>query len=140
MRKTEKRYKIIPAILSLPKTIYFNFKVFPWRQAVKLPVIIHYKTKVYKCSRGCVELPENAGFGLIKLGFGGTKQIIHQPYNVLYLEKGSKLIFHGKANVGEGFSISNEGKLELGKDLWLNKNAKLFCSHNVRLGDEVVVG
>lgn len=42
----------IAVLLSLPKTIYFNIKYLPLSQALKLPIWLHYSTKVKSCYRG----------------------------------------------------------------------------------------
>ena len=59
-----KRYlKYLPY---LPKTIWFNFHYLPYRQAVKLPIIL-YKPKLKKC-KGKVQIDAPIKSGMICLG------------------------------------------------------------------------
>lgn len=39
--------KIIHFLISLPISIWINFKVFPFRTAILLPIIIDYRTSQY---------------------------------------------------------------------------------------------
>lgn len=38
--------KVLKIFFALPKTIYLNFKLFPFRDAFKLPIWVAYNTKV----------------------------------------------------------------------------------------------
>ena len=40
--------KIFRILLSLPKTVYYNFKIFNFQDAIKLPILFHYKVKIKK--------------------------------------------------------------------------------------------
>lgn len=63
--------KIVPLILSLPKTIYFNLKTMPFNQACKLPVLIHWRTK-FKSLQGKVKIMPPVHFAMVRVGFGGS--------------------------------------------------------------------
>ena len=41
-------------ILSLPKSLYFNLKVFPLKTAIKLPILISYDTKIINIHKGSI--------------------------------------------------------------------------------------
>lgn len=38
---------LFACILSIPKTVYFNFRYLPFPQAIKLPVWVKYNTKIH---------------------------------------------------------------------------------------------
>ena len=44
--------------ISLLKSLWFNFKVFNVRQAIRFPVLLSRNTAVTHCYRGCLELSE----------------------------------------------------------------------------------
>ena len=48
--------EFIKKILSIPKTIYFNFKVFPIKYAVHFPFWIAYNTKIKEVHKGSIIL------------------------------------------------------------------------------------
>lgn len=47
--------KVLKIFFALPKTIYLNFKLFPFRDAFKLPIWVAYNTKVVISGGGNVE-------------------------------------------------------------------------------------
>lgn len=57
-------------LLGLPKTIYFNLKYLPIKQAITLPIFISHKVKFLKL-KGKIEIDCNdVKFGFIKIGYG----------------------------------------------------------------------
>ena len=42
--------------VSLLKSIWFNFRVFKVREAIKLPVLLSWNVDVTHCYRGCCEI------------------------------------------------------------------------------------
>lgn len=62
--------KTIDAVLGLPKSIYFCFKYFPARIAIKLPVLLSRHVYLMNAD-GEIKLDTtDVTFGLIKIGFG----------------------------------------------------------------------
>ena len=58
-------------IMSIPKTLIFNFHMLPLKQALHLPIFVHYNTKLINIRRGVLEL-RKVQTGIIRFGFGGT--------------------------------------------------------------------
>ena len=56
-------------IISLPKTIYFNFKYLPVRQAIKLPIFVSYNTFLGK-TKGNIKINSCITTSMINIGFG----------------------------------------------------------------------
>lgn len=44
--------KLVNIVLSIPKTIFFNFCYLPFKQALKLPIWIAYDVKVSAAAGG----------------------------------------------------------------------------------------
>ena len=63
--------EIFSLIISLPITIYVNFRCLPFKTALKLPIFIGYKTHIDKLSRnitfGC-----NPTTFMVRIGCGGS--------------------------------------------------------------------
>lgn len=56
MNQYSKRFlktHLIEIIMSIPKTIYFNFKVLPVTQAIRLPYIVSYHVKLSGINSVC---------------------------------------------------------------------------------------
>ena len=58
--------------LALFKTIWFNMRALPWRQARKLPIFIYRGTKVYHCGTFKITA-EHVVCGMIQIGKLGYK-------------------------------------------------------------------
>ncbi|NRD76944.1 acyltransferase [Bacillus sp. BRMEA1] len=134
---------LLNVLVSLPKTIYFNFKVFPFQVAKKLPVFIGYRTVLMNVHRGSVELTCNPQFGLIKFGHGkGSFGVEVNKHSYLKLDNGCKVVFHGKANLSEGISVrcDNGGIIEFGANFAANQNCFIASNTLVKFGDDVLLG
>ena len=130
-------------LLSLPKTILFNFRSLPFCQAVRLPIIVGYNVKVLETHRNIIFFSDRVKklkFGMIRFGFGGPKGIVSNRRGEIVLEKG-KLIFDGEAFFGEGSSIRINAILHIGKHFSSSKNAFIACSADCSsIGDDVMFG
>ena len=63
---------IFSLIISLPITIYVNFRCLPLKTAIKLPLFIGYKTHIEKLSRNIRFGCEPTTF-MVRIGWGGTE-------------------------------------------------------------------
>lgn len=59
--------KLIKYLLSIPKTILFNFKVFSFKTAIKLPVFIAYNVKLDEYYRNCIVINGTISRFMIKI-------------------------------------------------------------------------
>lgn len=86
----------IELIMSLPKSIYFNFRALPLKQALHLPVFVHYNTTLVNIHKGVLELKQ-VHTGLIRFGFGGTYglQPASTEKNLIEFGNEAKIIFGG---------------------------------------------
>ena len=83
--------KIILLILSLPKTIYINFKYLKFKDAIKLPILVSYNVKLAK-TRGTILIKSKIKFGMIQIGFGGHI-FFEEKQCYLYIDDNAKLCF-----------------------------------------------
>nr|WP_317333832.1 hypothetical protein [uncultured Romboutsia sp.] len=65
--KSVKRYAHL--IMSIPKTIYFNFKYLKFKDAIKLIIIISNRVFLEK-TKGNVIIESTIKTGMIKIGLG----------------------------------------------------------------------
>lgn len=140
-RAGKKSYRfrlVVHALLSIPKTIYFNFCVFPLSTAVKLPVLVSYKTKIVELHKGVITFGCSPYCFMVKFGFGGSSGIIERK-SLVCLESGT-VNFEGKADFCAGTSLRNSGKLKFGSNFWSNKNCTIWCSNSISFGENVLLG
>lgn len=121
------------------KTLYFNFKKFPFSVAKKLPVFFYGKVK-FTNIKGEIEIIGTIKRGMI--GFG-------QPYEMNTIHKGiaeifiaGKIIFKGHIQFGKDYFIfiGENGTCEIGHMSSMGSNAKLICVEKVVFGKFARIG
>lgn len=130
-------WKIFHIIRCLPKTLYFNFRVFKFKDAIKLKIIIHPHIKFGQLHKGCINPPNSR----IQFGYKGSVHIPRNIYGMISFDKSAKIVFKGKATFGEACVIAvNHGYLEFGNNFVCNKNVNISCSNKIVFDDNVLVG
>lgn len=128
--------RILELFLSLPKTVWFNLRFLPLRQAVKIPFAIHYKTRC--CVRGGVILISSHELKplMIRIGFH-TVPIIHR--NKTFIDVKGKLIFEGSAHIGRGSTIvvQKGAFVEIGNNFAISAASNIYCYEHIRLGNNI---
>lgn len=130
-----KRYlKYLPY---LPKTIWFNFHYLPYRQAVKLPIIL-YKPKLKKC-KGKVQIDAPIKSGMICLGVPIVS--IYPNAGISWEHRGT-IRFQGKCIIGNNSYISTgaSSTLNIGHNFNATTTLKLVCYHAISFGQDVLIG
>lgn len=126
------------ALLSVPKTLYVNFRCFSFKTALKMPLLVSYRTRLTELHRGMIEFGRAPSRFMVKLGFGGSDGVMERK-NLLCLE-GGRIRFEGKAAFGAGFVLRNGGLLTFGEGFWANKNCTVWCSKEISFGKNVLFG
>ncbi len=124
--------------LNLIKTIYFNLRMLPLKQAIKIPVFIGYHTKFISL-KGKIQIGTKVKPGMIRFGFGYVG-IIDKKYTRTLIEINGMLVFLGKAYIGQGskISIGESGMLKIGKRFHVSANSTIICFNSVNIGDDVL--
>ena len=127
--------------ISLPKTVYFNFRCLNINEAIKLPILIGYNIKIRKCNGGVISFEKGVKVRpfLVRVGFGGSETVVTNRYGIVNIENGT-LVFHGQATFASGSTLDCSGHLEIGDHFSTNRNAFVSCSKEVIIGDNVMLG
>lgn len=126
------------SVLSIPKTLYFNFRCFPISTAIKLPVLISHNTKILEIHKEMISFGCNPYRFMVKIGFGGSDGIADKKGFVCL--EGGCINFEGKASFSAGTTLRNAGNLRFGNYFWANKNCTIWCSKSIRFGDNDLLG
>ena len=124
--------RIVSLILSLPKTIYFNLRALPLIQALKLPVLVHWRTK-FRSLQGKVIIVAPLRAGMVRIGFGGSGTASYSP-NVLQLN--GTCIFNDDISFGGGnqLSISKNAILKIGEHSRFMGECHLVATNEIQIG------
>lgn len=117
---------------SIFSTLYFNFHYLPFRQAVKLPIVL-YKPKLLEC-KGSIEIKGKITTGMIQLGKFSVS--VYPNSGFTYENKGGKIVFNGKCLIGNDsyVSIGKKGELVIGGDFISSAGLKLINYRKICFG------
>lgn len=129
---------MIKIILSIPKTIWFNFTTLPIKQAIKLPIWIAPNVRIYQ-NKGKIILPKCISFAMIRIGFHTIPIMNKSEKTILNIKKGSTLIFKGSAHIGQGskIHIAPNATLELGDNFAISALSCINCYHHIIFGKDI---
>ncbi|WP_238160810.1 acyltransferase [Flavobacterium cupreum] len=121
------------------KTLYFNFKKFPFAIAKKLPVFFYGKVK-FTSITGQIEIKAHIYKGMIGFGQSYEMNTIHRGTAEINIT--GKLIFKGRMQLGKDYFIfiKKGAYCELGHMSSLGSNGKLICTEKIILGDYARLG
>lgn len=130
---------IIHAILSIPKTIFLNFRVFKFKDAIRFPVLVSFRCRLKKIYKNCIKINSPISFAMIRIGFGATA-CVPTFSSTLMITKPGTLIFAGKAIFGEGINLRNSGIIYCGDNFCCNANFRITCGSKIDIGNNVLIG
>lgn len=137
-----KTKQLVTYLLSVPKTIYFNFRSLPFKQAIKMPIFIAYKVKILSIKQGIIKIPDSILLSpfMIRIGFNGTEEVTPNKAKINF--KDGTVIFRGKCSFAEGCTIgvTNRGVLDFGDNFSANKNVFISCNKSITFGKNVLCG
>ena len=124
-------------VRSIPKTLRFNFHYFPFKTALKLPVVVSHRTYLREL-RGKVELPEKVERAMVKIGFGDVGHYDRKRSRGIWQVSGT-VSFGGKASIGHGSKLSVRGGLKLGADFNITAESTIVCAKEITFGDDCLL-
>ena len=137
-RQWKKRNKLFWSI-NWWKTLHFNYKMFPFGVASKLPVIFYGSVKFRDLS-GTLKIDGPIKKGMI--GFG-------QPYEFFSREKGiaeislrGEMVFKGYAQFGKDYQIQIDtgAYFEMGHMASLASSGRIICKEKIIFGKYARIG
>ena len=138
--KLKNRWEIIK---SFPFTLFFNFYYLPFKQAVRLPILL-YSPTLFGLT-GCIRIKsERCNFGMIHLGRWNTILLQRKGF---WLQNEGTIIFRGKADIGAGSTIKvgKNALLDIGHNVGNSVGLNIDCRYKIkingptRLGWDVIV-
>lgn len=119
--------------LHVVKTIYINFRLLPFTQAIKLPILIYGKTKIFSLRGRCI-IHAPIKFGMIQ--FGARNKVISISCDKTYIRIDGNVHFYGKAYLQTGceFNII-AGELHIGEKAKLAEQVQLVCCSFIKIGN-----
>ena len=120
------------------KTIWFNFKYFPFGQARKFPVIFMSKSTV-KLGGKCTLKVKKTNFGMIKIGQDFDT---NRPNLGVFLDIKGEIEFYGTCQLGHNccIKVGEKGKLSFGDNFIATNGLIIYAYHKVNIGASCLIG
>lgn len=134
--------KVIKLVQRLTlKSIVFNFKYLPFKDAIKLPFIVSNKVVFLKLS-GNIKILGPIKTGMIQIGHDyGEGALFDKKNNRSVWQVEGTIIFKGTARIGYGSKIyvSKNGVLELGDNFVITSLTTIMAQKRITFGDNCLV-
>ena len=137
-RHRVKRLTLLRYVLAFPRSVWLNFRLLPYRQACRLPLLVSHRTKIHNLSGHIVLHADRLRVGLVKIGFSTCQQTDFRYHRPSLNIRGTLHIL-GECTVGAGASIevSENGVLTLGDHFNLGPSSLIVCNYQITFDDHV---
>ena len=126
-------------LLSLPKSLWFNFRHLPLKQALKLPFYVRYGTRVSVKGRIIIEDDNHVGMAMIVIGSHEADVSDPKHTTCLTVERGGELVFQHTAHIGLGTKIfvKHGARMYLGDNFAVSANSQFVCYKSIIMGRDI---
>lgn len=123
---------------ALIPSIIFNFRYLPFKQALKLPIIV-YKMRCLSQKGSIIIDNKNIYTGMIQLGF---PRAATYPNNGITWRNKGKVIFKGSCRIGNDcyVIVGKQGILTFGDDFKANAGIKIVSECSITFGSHTRFG
>lgn len=116
--------------LSLWRTVYFNFRTMPFHTAIKLPVFIYGKVRLFMLNGKVVFENTTIRRGMVKIGRNADSFSLFDHSGFVQLgSKESKMVFEGPASISVNSKVRVvAGELRFGKYAYIGEGVRIVCN------------
>ena len=123
-------------LLSFPKTLYYNLRLFPLSVAIRIPIVFHKNVRIKGMHRGCI-IVENEKTAIANIGFfegiGGDSS----SHTVLDFRNSGELVLKGKCCIAKGsYVLADHSKICIGEHFHGGANLKVISRSSVIIGSD----
>ncbi|HEX8270132.1 MAG TPA: transferase [Flavobacterium sp.] len=121
------------------KTLYFNFKKFPYEIAKKLPVVFYGPVSLQDISG---EIVINGPISMGMIGYGQYFEQQKRSKGIAEIILRGTLIFNGPAHIGKDvfLFIGENARCEFNYMSCLGSDVKLVCTSSITIGEWTGIG
>lgn len=131
--------KLIRLLAALPRSIWFDFRYLPFRQAIHVPLLLACNVRIREM-KGKIQLDGPIRFGITHIGFHRVHVLDeHKSHTILSIAKGAKLHLHSTAKIGQGTKIivRPNAKLIFAAEAYTSGRSEIVCYKSITLGVHV---
>ena len=119
---------------SITKTLFFNFKMLPIKQAIKLPILLTRNIHFYSLL-GKITIEGKVSFGCVRFGYFGEDYICaRKNYSIIAID--GDLILSPKNRFGSGIvlNIRKGASIHIGENVAIGNLVKIICFEEINIG------
>lgn len=122
-------------------SLLFCLRFLPFRQAIHIPILIHYSVKVKALPRGAIMFSEKLRHGMLVLGFEGSIGRSNCK-SLISISKGGRFIIGSNVQMAKGIRmvIEEGGMMTIGSHFWCNGDCFFYCTKRITIGDNNMYG
>lgn len=122
-------------------SFFFCLRYLPWKQAKKMPILIHPSVKVKSLHRGDIIINGRIWRSKISIGFEGTVGRCNQKSLIFVKQGNGHIIFNGYTCLSKGCRIVvNKGNLQFGAKLTFNGDCFFSCYDDITFDNNIICG
>lgn len=132
--------KIVEYILSVPKSFYVSLKYFPFKDAIKLPIMVRYNTVLLGLKGKIVNSMGGAKIAMMKIGFGNVGVFDKKFERTMLQISGTIELSDKKVCFGHGsrLCVYPSGVLKFKGEFNNSTSMTIICCNHITFGDGVV--
>ena len=136
-RHRKKRLDALRFLLALPRSLWYNLRLLPLRQARHLPILLSHRTRVENLSGKITLDSPTLKTGLVRIGFN-TCQCSDFRQDRTRLNIRGQWVIQGKCLLGAGCSVEvgEEGVFTTGSNFNLGPKSLIICHKSITFGAE----
>lgn len=121
------------------QNLYFNFHYLPFKQAIKLPILL-YKPKLLKCKGKIIIESDQIKYGMIRMGFLTCS--VYSDNGITWENHGGEIIFKGCLRIGNDsyLSFGEKTKVSFDDDFSNTAGLKLISYRGINFGKSTRLG
>lgn len=138
-RHRKKRLTAWRFFLALPRSLWYNLRLLPFRQAIRMPILISHRTVVQNFSGKICIHTQKPRMGLVKIGFG-TCQCTDFRYNRTILNLRGTFDILGECSLGAGSAVelAENAILTVGNKFNLGPKSLIICHKAMTFGNDFI--
>lgn len=119
-------------------TLYINFKMLPFRQAIHLPIDVCHKVR-FESLRGKIFIAEKLPLHRAMVRIGGRGSDIFPRIETVLSIDGEVRFDGDYVEIGQGTSlvVTKNGFLAMGEKVRIGAHSKVYCSRAITFGHEI---
>lgn len=128
--------------INIWKTIYLNFRIFPFKIAIKFPLKIYYNVEFVGVRRGCIQFHPGTKIRRFMVSIGDMPFPMYSTkgtYTYIRISPKGKMLLGQNILIRNGVNlvVGRKGCISLGNDVLINQRTLIYSNYSVIIKDTV---